>query len=218
MIKGVIYDMDDTLVDSNSLHARATTMMLSKYGCDTDRLPKKMVSNFVGRRVKEMMGEIKNYFKIKEELDILLIKNEETFLKIAQEELELLPGARESLKLFQEDGYQIALATSATDKYINLVLDKFAIRDYFEVIVSGDDVQIGKPNPEVFLTTAKKLDLNPGECLVLEDAKNGIEAAKKAGCKCIAIRNDHIPPQDLNEAGMVVDSLEEINKELIKDL
>ena len=105
------------------------------------------------------------------------------------------------------------MASSGTKEFINIVLDKFKIRDYFRVIVSGDEVSVGKPAPETFLIAAEKLGLSPQQCIVLEDATNGIESAKAAGCKCIAIPYKKGLKQDLSKADLILDSLNEVNEE-----
>ena len=127
-----------------------------------------------------------------------------------------MPDLLQSLKLFKKNKFKIALASSGTKKYINVVLAKFKIADYFDVIVSGDDIKRGKPDPEIFSVAVKKLGLKPEETLVLEDATNGIEAAKSAGCKCIAVINKMTPPQNYSKADLVINSLEEIDMGLVK--
>ena len=111
--------------------------------------------------------------------------------------MQSLPGLEKSLKLFKENGYpNCQLPHLEQKKYIDLVLEKFDIKNYFSLIVSGDDVKKGKPNPETYLVASQKLGFTPEECLVLEDATAGINAAKDAGCKCIAIKNLNTPVQD----------------------
>jgi len=112
---------------------------------------------------------------------------------------------------------RIGLASSGTEEYIGIVLDKFKIRRYFNVIVSGDDVKVGKPNPRIYTLAAEKLGIAPGRCIVLEDAKNGVEAAKAAGCKCIGVIDLNELPQDLSKADIVLNSLMEVEGLDFKD-
>ncbi|MFH1564551.1 MAG: HAD-IA family hydrolase [bacterium] len=175
-------------------------------------------SKFIGMRVIDICKETIDTLKLNTDIESFYNKRIQLFLDIVKDELEALPGLIESLKLFQSNNFKIALASSGAKKYIDLVLDKFNLRDYFDVIVSGDCVKIGKPNPETYLVASKKLNFKPEECVVLEDAKNGIESAINAGCKCIAIINTNTPPQDRSKANMILDSLKEITLEKINSL
>jgi len=84
--------------------------------------------------------------------------------------------------------------------------------------MSGEDIIQSKPNPEIFLKTAMALNVSPTKCIVIEDAKNGIEAAKAAGMKCIGFDNYNSGPQDLSKADITIDNFKEINLEIIKNL
>ncbi len=218
MIKAAIYDLDDLMVNSYALHTGVDRRLLKDLNYRFSDLPIELKSNFVGKRVKDIWQEIFSYLKLDIDLETFYEKRMRLFLEVARNELEIMPGLVESLKLFKLYNYKIALASSAIKPYINLVLDKFGLRDYFGVIVSGDSVKIGKPHPETYLVASEKLGYRPEECVVLEDAKNGIESAKGAGCKCVAIFNPYTPPQDRSGADIVLNSLKEITIEMIKSL
>jgi beta-phosphoglucomutase-like phosphatase (HAD superfamily) len=87
------------------------------------------------------------------------------------------------------------------------------VTDYFDFVVSSEDVAYGKPDPEIFLKAASGLNVDPDECLVIEDSKLGVEAAKKAGMKCVGYRNPHSGDQDLSEADIVIDNFSKLNLE-----
>ena len=122
-----------------------------------------------------------------------------------------MPGLNESLSYYRQKEFKIALASSGTKKYIEMVLDRFKIKDYFDVVISGDHVKHGKPHPEVYEIALEKLGVKPSESVVLEDAEVGIESAKGAGCFCVAVTNPYTPKQDLSKADKVIHSLNEIN-------
>lgn len=218
MIKAVIYDMDDLMVNSDPLHSRAWEKLLHDFNYTFSDLPEEVRANFIGRRVADISREIIDILKLDTDFDSFYKKRTEIFFDLVEHELEAMPGLVESLKLFTSDNLKIALASSGAIHYIQFVLDKFGIRDYFDVIISGDFVKIGKPNPETYLVASEKLGFLPKECVVLEDAMNGIEAAVGAGCKCIGVVNVHTPVQDHSKAGLVVNSLEEITLEKIYSL
>ncbi|OGD95032.1 hypothetical protein A3B52_03240, partial [Candidatus Curtissbacteria bacterium RIFCSPLOWO2_01_FULL_41_28] len=189
MIKAVIYDMDDLMVNSYALHIEASDRVFQRHGVDQKKVPEHIRAGLVGMRVSDILKYLVDYLKLDVNLENLQEKRSAIFLDLVNKNLKTMPGLLQSLKLFKKNKFKIALASSGTKKYINVVLAKFKIADYFDVIVSGDDIKRGKPDPEIFSVAVKKLGLKPEETLVLEDATNGIEAAKSAGCKCIAVIN-----------------------------
>ncbi|MFC1663006.1 HAD family hydrolase [Patescibacteria group bacterium] len=215
MIRAVIYDLDDLMVNSVGLHQKSWDVVLKDFNHNISELPEELSSSFMGIRVIDALKKIIKYFKLSVDIDDFNKKRETAFLKLVTDELESMPGLLESLKLFKDNNFKIALASSGTGKYIDLVLDKFKIREYFTIIVSGDSVKKGKPDPETYIVATKKLELKPEECLVLEDATNGIVSAKKAGCRCVAVFNPYSPPQDHSKADMMVKSLNDISINLI---
>ena len=128
----------------------------------------------------------------------------------AKEEIKILPGFLRLVKSLKKNNIKIGLATSASKKFLIFILDKIDIKKYFNVIHCGDDVEHSKPNPEIFLLTAKDLDVNPKNCVVIEDSVNGVKAGKAAGMDVIAVTNT-FSKKHLTEADIVLDSLEEIN-------
>ena len=118
-----------------------------------------------------------------------------------------MPGAIELIRLLKEHGVKLAIASSAPLENIQLVLSGLGIDDCFDTIVWGREVTEGKPSPQVFLLAARKLGVQPQECVVVEDAVAGVAAAKKAGMKCVAVTNTH-HEVSLREADLIVDTLE----------
>ena len=130
----------------------------------------------------------------------------------------MMPGLMRSLEFFRKNKMNIGLASSGTTIYIELAIDKLSIRKYFNTVVSGDHVKMGKPDPEIYLLAAKRLGLHPEECVVLEDSTKGIQAAKSAGCKCIAVIDPYGPPQDQSEADIILESLNDISMQTLKKI
>lgn len=217
MIKGVIFDLDDTIVNSNPLHTEAWNQLLNTYNHSLDDIPKNLRANQLGVRVIDTAKFITNYLNLKDDVETVYKKRVDYFLQLVDKKLELMPGILHAIKLFRKHCFQLAIATSGTKQYVNLVLLKFHLKNYFEVIITGDDVKKGKPDPETYLMAAKKLHLDPLECLVVEDSTKGIESAKAAGCKCIAVKNPYIPPQDLDQTDLVINSLNELTMEMIQE-
>jgi HAD superfamily hydrolase (TIGR01549 family) len=217
MIKGVIYDLDGTIISSNSLEIRTWDIFLAGYGHKFSEMPENMRSGFAGMKIFAILQAIMAYFKLTNDINVLYKKRTEIFLDLVQSDLGLLDGLVESLQLTRNYNYKVALASTGADQYIKLVLDKCKITDYFDVIITGSNIKIGKPNPEIYLVTAKKLNLATLECLVLADSATSVPAAKSAGCKCIAVLNANIHHKDLYEADGIVNSYNDISIATIKN-
>lgn len=218
MIKAAIYDMDDLLVNSCAIHFKSLRAVFSRRDSNFDSIPEPILESFVGKRLIDIIEEATTFFRLPDDPKALNQERETIFLELAEKELELLPGAKKSLEMFRTNGLIIALASSATHAYIDLVLRKFSLEPFFSAIVSGQDVARGKPDPETYRKAAEKLGTPPEQCVVLEDAANGIAAAKGAGCKCIGVINTFTPPQDRSKADLVINSLEEIAMDMIISL
>jgi HAD superfamily hydrolase (TIGR01509 family) len=136
-----------------------------------------------------------------------------------RERLPLLPGAIGAVELLH-DLYPLGLASSSPPQLIRSVLDEAGILEYFSVIVSSDDVGRGKPDPTVFRETGRRLRVDPIEIVVLEDSSSGIQAAKAAGMRVIAVPNAHFPPtrDALRQADTTLDSLTELTPALLDRL
>lgn len=121
----------------------------------------------------------------------------------------MFPGVIEVLDQIRAKGYRMGLASSSGMDNIRHVLDVCGLKDYFDVVVSGDQFHQSKPHPEIYQFTANQLNVSPNECLVIEDSVYGIQAAKSAGMKVIAIRDMRFST-DTSLADHVVDSLTEV--------
>ena len=185
--------------------------MLKKYHKNLYDLPESIRSGLIGMRVIDVMKVFKENLNIDVPAKQLYEEKSDIFLRLVKGKLEPMPGLRESLDLFKKNHLKLAIASSAVMEYIHIVLSKFSLKEYFDVIVSGNDVSKGKPDPETYQVACKKLSIKPHEAVVLEDAEKGIASAKGAGCFCIAVRNPHTLPQDTSRADVTVDSLYDIS-------
>tara|TARA_B110000037_G_C17038675_1_gene472719 strand:+ start:152 stop:772 length:621 start_codon:yes stop_codon:yes gene_type:complete len=121
----------------------------------------------------------------------LIAKKSLRYQELIKENLKIYPGIVNFIKN-QSTKYTLALASSSTYDEVTGVLNLLYIKDYFKVIITANDVKHGKPHPEPYLLTAKKLNVNPTECLVLEDSENGVLSAIAAGMICVAITNTEV--------------------------
>jgi beta-phosphoglucomutase-like phosphatase (HAD superfamily) len=216
MVKAVIFDLDDLMVDHYKLHAKAADKVLKRYGYRYDQLPLKKRRGYIGMRVREVVRDFVDYFKLTVSPQDLYKERMKIFLGLVKEKVIPRPGIFKAVSLFEKMKLRLAVASSGPREYIDVCLRGLRVKDKFEVIVSGDDVKKGKPNSETYRKAIKKLGLKPEECLVLEDAEAGVAAAKKAGAWCVGVMNANTEKQDLSKADLVVESLEEIDEETLK--
>jgi len=212
MIKALIFDMDDTLANSSKLHKKAFDITLKKYGVSESNLPAEVIKEFHGKKISDIAQEMVFNLKLPITSDQLLAERKDLIDELLKQ-VEPMPGFTELKKYLDKTDKILVLASSSRRIHVDLILDVLKIKDLFKIIVSGDEVINGKPAPDIFLLAAKKINISPEECLVIEDSKNGISAAKKAGMKCIGMRNEIIGFNlDLSEADFIAKDLSEIEE------
>jgi HAD superfamily hydrolase (TIGR01509 family) len=128
----------------------------------------------------------------------------------------VIPGAGEAVRRLDAAGYRLAVASSSNRELIDAVLRRLELAALFEVTVSSEEVERGKPAPDVYLETARRLDVEPARCVAVEDSASGIRAARAAGMHVIAYPNQHYPPAAdvLASADVVLDALSDLDPAL----
>ena len=154
-----------------------------------------------------------------EQLERAVHYRQDLFLRVLKTEpLPAYPGVLELIETgLASDEFEVAIATSGTLEKSRAALEAARIPYTRMVYVNGNDVTHKKPDPELFLIAAERMGLEPGRCLVIEDAPNGVQAAKAAGARCIAVTNT-TPADNLAQADMICDSLEEVDLDAIRRL
>ena len=142
--------------------------------------------------------------------DLTKYKHQHYLEVLKSGEIEPVRGAVELIRALHAAGIPLALATSSWSVVMETVLDRFGIRSCFQSVLSGGDLPKSKPDPAIYRISARRLGVEPERCVVLEDTKNGILAAKNAGMYCIAYRNPHSGQQDLSLADRIVEDLAEL--------
>jgi beta-phosphoglucomutase len=183
MLQGLILDLDGVVVDSHPAHKRAWKMFLATVGKEvSDRelefvlegqKREDILRHFLGNLTDE---QIKSYGAQKEAL-----------FRSAAPEIKIIQGLLGFLAQVHRAGLSMALASSASRGRVEYILRQLDFHDRFQTVVTGDDVTKGKPDPAIFTLAAERMRVRPSEILVCEDAVNGVEAAKAAGMKCLAI-------------------------------
>jgi HAD superfamily hydrolase (TIGR01509 family) len=183
--RGVIFDMDGVLLDSEPFICKAAMLMFAERGLQVkaeDFVP------FVGAGENRYIGGVAERYRFPVDIDDVKRRTYEIYLEIIRGQLEPLPGACEFLAACRKAGRKLALATSADRVKAEGNLREIGLPfSTFDAIVTGLDVERRKPHPDIFLAAAGGLGLDPRTCLVVEDAVNGVAAAKAAGCRCLAL-------------------------------
>jgi HAD superfamily hydrolase (TIGR01509 family) len=215
--KCIIFDMDGVLINSEPIHFRFESLLFKSLGIDISR---EEHEKFVGTTSKTLWTTIKNNHNLPFTVSELIEKGHSGLLTYLDtiNPLQLISGIPELLLKLKEAGFILALASSSPRKHIDYILTKGNINKIFPVQISGDDVENGKPDPEIFLLAAKKSLKEPGNCLVIEDSKNGVNAANKAGMKCIGFKNPGSGMQDLSSADLIIDSFQKFNMAILDSL
>ena len=206
--------MDGTIVNSLSFHKLAWIETFAKRGRNFTDDDFKWAN---ARKNEEIIPHLLGQDMSLEEVNVIKNEKEETFRRLVKDSIKPLPGVVELIKLMAAAQFQLAIVSSTPKENIELITETLGIKKYFSLFINGDDVKEGKPSPQGFLLAAKKLGVEPKNCVVIEDAVVGVRAAKRAGMYCIAIANTY-PREDILEADIVVNSLEEITVKTIEKL
>lgn len=214
----LIWDVDGTLVDTAELHFQAWIDLARELNKPFTRAD--FAATF-GQRNPEIIRKLFGSHYSDQEVQAIGDRKENLYRDAAQHGVDLLPGVRNLLEQAQAAGFRQAIGSSAPRANLELILQLTETVNFFEAMVSMEDTRRGKPDPEVFLNAARKLDLAPRHCLVLEDAPAGVQAAKGGGMKCIAVSFvGHHPDAALRAAGAdrVVKTLEEVSVPMLDEL
>ena len=206
-IKAILFDMDGVLVDSIPLHIKAWNSMLSEF--NLPGLDQRTYLSMVGRTNLDMISNYLDLQSIPASLSFLkdIIDRKEVLLQeIIKDHINTTPGVVAWLEFFKEKQIRCSVASSGDMANITIVLDMLHIADYFSSIISGAHLPAGKPDPTVFILAAASLGVKPENCLVIEDAPTGIQAAKSADMLCFAIATT-FSPAELRQADLLLENL-----------
>lgn len=203
----VIFDMDGVLIDSQPLHYEIDMRVLRACGFDAQL---STVVPYTG------MGNLDRWPKYKEDLNLpqepaeLIEMAEQTMREVfAAANLKPIDGIPELLNGIGVLGIRMGVASSSSQELIKLVLERTGLLKNFGVLISGEDVENGKPAPDIYLKAAEKMGVSPKLCVAIEDAPSGILAAKNAGVTCIAYKNPNTLGQDFENADYVISKFDD---------
>jgi beta-phosphoglucomutase len=214
----VIWDVDGTLVDTAELHFRAWVELCRDLGRDFTRAD--FAATFGQRNpeiIRHLFGERFDDAAIAD----LGARKEELYRAAARQGVDLLPGARPLLEGLHAAGIRQAIGSSAPLGNIDLIMRLTDTARFFDAVVSAEDTQRGKPDPQVFLVAAEKLGVPPRRCVVMEDAVAGVQAGRAGGMKCVGVTFvGHHADDALRRAGadLVVKTLADVSVETVRRL
>jgi beta-phosphoglucomutase family hydrolase len=213
LIKAIIFDMDGVISDTQKLHAKVESEILGEYGVFIS--PEEITMKYAGVKTGEIFKELLENKNVDFNIDSMLEEKWKKMSQLGDDSIEEVDGSVDLIKKLYDSGYKLAVGSASDYNYVSNVIKSLKLEKYFDHLVSGDMVKNGKPDPEIFLLAASKLEVSPENCLVIEDGTSGMLAAKSGGMKCIGLvkdKNKKYPTDNL------VFSLREINLDYLKNI
>jgi len=208
--------MDGVIVDSEPIHEKVEIEVFREFGME---VPKGEWDDFRGKKLEDIFScASRKYGSGNEPIERMIERKIELYLSYALNDMQLVSGVYEFLQELKQNGkYRYALTTSGRKSQQEKILAKFGLADFFDIMITAEDVKNGKPDPEPYTVTARRLDEKLDECLVVEDSINGIISAKAAGCQACGITTT-FSKERLESVGadMVVSDFFELSKILFE--
>lgn len=216
MPAAVIFDLDGVLADSEQLWNQAKQEVVREAG---GRWREDAPHSMMGMSSPEWSAYMREALEVPLDTSAINRRVVQHMEALYREELPLLPGAVESVQAIGAH-WPVGLASSSNREIIDLFLGESGLRVYFSVAVSSEEVARGKPAPDVYLETARRLGVAPSNCVAVEDSSNGLRAAAAAGMVVIAVPNQHYPPDPdaLQLAAAVVAEVGQVTPALVLEL
>lgn len=208
MIEAVIFDMDGVILDSHHVWIKTNKTFFDKRNIEFD--DNKELSRRLGKKMQESSAILKELYGLSESVDDIVKERLEILKELSDMELKLMPGFLELVDYLEINKIKMALATGSPKNFVDYVIKKFSLERFFDAVITGDDVIYGKPDPEIFIKAAERMKIKNENCVVVEDAVNGLEAANAAGMYSIAYPNGHHTKEEYEEGDEFVNDLREI--------
>jgi beta-phosphoglucomutase len=224
MLRAVIFDFDGVIIDSEKLHFRAFNEALAPFGVGITE--QSYYEDYLGLTDRDCFKAVNGKFKLKLDnsgLENILKEKGRSFRKLVKTSGKLIEGVPDFLMMLKQNNIPMAICSGALLAEIVLILDANKLKPYFEVIVSAEQVKRGKPWPDGFLLALQKLNeknppaIQPSQCIVIEDSRWGLKAAKAAGMHTIAVTNSYDASQ-LKMADKIVTKLNELTMSDLQQL
>ncbi|MCP3682468.1 MAG: HAD family phosphatase [bacterium] len=214
MIKAIMFDMDGLLVNSEPIHHKAWEFIFNQEGLE---LSEEDYPKFIGGSNESVAEYLIEHSETERSVEELCKVKKEKYLSLLNN-ITLMQGAKELLDNAKKENIKLLLTTSTKKDEALAVLGSAGLKDCFDDIVFGDEVEKVKPNPDIYLAAIKKSGFPTENCIAIEDSGAGVAAATSAGLKCIAVPTSLTKIQDFSKATIIIDSLKDINIEKINKL
>lgn len=211
--RGIIFDLDGVLIDSEGLYFRAYQTVLEPYGVKISRA--EYEEQWIARGVGPEYIVAKHNLPLSP--DDLRRMRSPVYLRLLETDVTLMPYVEEVLAHLAPH-FCLTVATNTNREHLDFVLRRFDIARFFPLTVAREDYRGAKPEPDAFLAAAEKLGLPPTQCVVIEDTYKGVIAAFHAGMACIVVPNEYTLRNDFSQASLVLHSLKELTPEVIKSV
>jgi len=210
----IIFDMDGVLADTGPIHFESWVKLAEEIGVNFTR---ETFEQTFGQTSPEIVRKLVGPEPSQDQVEKWANLKEKYYRQMVADKLEPLPGVLDLLKILKKEGFKMAVGSSGPPENVDLLLKTLNIKSFFDAIITAEDVERGKPEPDVFLIAARQSSVKPQNCLVIEDAPVGIQAAKNAGMICIALTTTH-KKDELIEADLILEDLSSLSMQQIKDL
>ena len=212
--KGILFDMDGVLVDSEPLFHKAVNVMVAR--CGAAPITEEENNRYLlGTTVEETWVRVKELRGIPQTPAELLAGYNEVVREVLRSDLTARPGVRALIAEAQRRGLPIAVASSSLREWVRLKLEVIGLADAFPVALGGDDVEQGKPAPDIYIKAAGLLGLAAAECVAIEDSPIGLAAAAASGAYTVCTLTDSTRHLDLSAADVIIESLEDFDYGLL---
>jgi len=212
--KVIIFDMDGVLIDSEPAYLEMNLNFFSEFGSEMDNENYKAL---VGMPSLQMWMMLKQKYDLQDDVKDIIQLEQERMYNILNSDL--IPGPIDGviplLNKLKSENHKLSVASSSAKRNIELVLNRLNLSEYFEYIISGEEVTNGKPAPDIFLKVATYFNQPSHKCFVIEDSTNGVKAAKSAGMQCIGFKNNETNLQDLSVADLIINNFDKDNSNRI---
>lgn len=217
MLNAVIFDMDGVIIDSEPIHFYVDKLVLRNVvGMEVTH---EFLEKFVGMTNPEMWQVIIQEHRLSQTVDELIEHQLSSKLKILNEAtIKPIKGIPELIQSLTDHHIRLGIASSSPRRFIEAVLCKFDLQEAFPVVVSGEEVENGKPAPDVYIEASRMLGVPREECIVIEDSRNGVLAAKQAGMRCVGYQNLNSGNQDLSLSDHIVRSIPDVTIDLLTNI
>jgi len=205
-IQAVVFDLDGLMVDSERIFYRVGQVLLERRG---KRFTDHHMRIMLGLPPRIAYANLIESAGLDEPVEALAEEGRQVFFELMDKELKPMPGLETLLEHLQKLSLPLAVATSSGRVYTERVLAQLGLTDRFRFILTSDDVQNGKPDPEVYLKAASRFGCPPSNTLVLEDSPVGLAAAKAAGAYCVVVPSHYTPDADWSAADLVASRLDD---------